>query len=75
MFPSDLKLTDVIPSIKGSRKTPKITIDQLAYYLIFPKFKKYVSMIKFSSFLILDVQITMWVWWRLQLIALLDNSK
>ena len=53
IFPSDLKLADITPIYKRSWKTPNIIISQLEYYPLFPKFTKYVSMIKFSSFSIL----------------------
>ena len=55
IFPSDLKLTEVYINLvyKKKSKTPEITIGQLAYYPIFLKFTKDVSMIKFSSFSIL----------------------
>ena len=50
---SGLTLADVHSVYKKSPKTPKITMSQLAYYPVFPKFTKDVSMMKFSSFLIL----------------------
>ena len=51
--PSDLKLSDVNPVYKKKSKTPKITMEQLAYYLTFPIFTEDASTIKFSSFSIL----------------------
>ena len=48
-----MKLADLTPVYKKSRKAPKIIIGQLAYYLMFAKFTKGVSMIKFISFPIL----------------------